>query len=77
MIDSAHEPSSTARDHPVPSPDAGIVLRRLDDGRSFSIVKVFREPDALAARLAPLGWRGDFTRTPRYFVHGVAKRAAA
>jgi len=76
VIDSAHEPSSTARDHPVPSPDAGVVLRKLDDGRSFSIVKVFREPDALAARIAPLGWHGAFTRTPRYFVHGVARRAA-
>ena len=77
VIDSAHEPTSTARDHPVPSADAGVVLRKLDDGRSFSIVKVFREPDALAARLAPLGWRGDFTRTPRYFVHGVARREPA
>jgi len=77
VIDSAHEPTSTARDHPVPSPDAGVVLRKLDDGRSFNIVKVFREPDALAARLAALGWRGAFTRTPRYFVHGVARREAA
>ena len=49
----------------------------LDDGRRFSIVKVFREPETLAARLAPLGWRGDFTRTPRYFVHGTARREAA
>jgi len=77
VIDSAHEPTSTARDHPVPSADAGVVLRKLDDGRSFNIVKVFREPDALAARLAPLGWHGAFTRTPRYFVHGVARREAA
>ena len=77
VIDSAHEPTSTARDHAVPSPDAGVVVRRLDDGRSFRIVKVFREPAALAARLAPLGWRGAFARTPRYFVHGVARREAA
>lgn len=77
VIDSAHEPTSTARDHPVPSPDAGVVLRKLDDGRNFRIVKVFREPDALAARLASLRWRGDFMRTPRYFVHGVARREAA
>ena len=77
VIDSAHEPSSTARDHPVPSRDSGVVLRRLDDGRSFSIVKVFWEPAALGARLAPLGWRGDFARTPRYFLHGTARRTAA
>jgi demethylmenaquinone methyltransferase/2-methoxy-6-polyprenyl-1,4-benzoquinol methylase len=73
VIDSAHEPTSTAVDHPVPSRDAGVVLRKLDDGRAFRIVKVFWEPETLAARLAPLGWRCAFTRTPRYFVHGTAR----
>ena len=73
VIDSAHEPTSTARDHPVPSRDSGVVLRKLDDGRAFQVVKVFWEPDTLAARLAPLGWRCAFTRTPRYFVHGTAR----
>jgi demethylmenaquinone methyltransferase/2-methoxy-6-polyprenyl-1,4-benzoquinol methylase len=74
VIDSAHEPTSSARDHPVPSRDAGVVLRKLDDGRAFHVVKVFWEPDTLAARLAPLGWRCSFARTPRYFVHGAAQR---
>jgi demethylmenaquinone methyltransferase/2-methoxy-6-polyprenyl-1,4-benzoquinol methylase len=76
VIDSAHEPTSTARDHPVPSRDGGVVLRKLDDGRTFNVVKVFWEPAALEARLAPLGWRGEFTRTPRYFVHGTARPSA-
>jgi len=75
VIDSAHEPTSTARDHPEPSRDSGVVLRKLDDGRAFHVVKVFWEPDALCARLAPLGWRCSFARTPRYFVHGTARRA--
>jgi len=70
VIDSAHEPTSTARDHPEPSRDSGVVLRKLDDGRAFRIVKVFWEPDTLARRVAALGWRSDLARTPRYFVHG-------
>jgi len=70
VIDSAHEPTSTARDHPEPSRDSGVVLRKLDDGRSFRIVKVFWEPDTLAARLRGLGWSSALARTPRYFVHG-------
>ena len=77
LIDSAHEPTSTARDHPVPSRDEGVVTRKLDDGRAFRIVKVFWEPDTLAARLAPLGWQASLARTPRYFVHGTARRSAA
>jgi demethylmenaquinone methyltransferase/2-methoxy-6-polyprenyl-1,4-benzoquinol methylase len=59
----------------VPSRDSGVVVRKLDDGRSFQIVKVFWEPDALAARLAPLGWASALARTPRYFVHGRLWRA--
>ena len=76
VIDSAHEPTSTARDHPMPSRDGGVVLRKLDDGRAFRIVKVFWEPDTLAARLAPLGWQSALARTPRYFLHGRMWRTA-
>ena len=74
VIDSAHEPTSTARDHPEPSRDSGVVRRLLDDGRAFQVVKVFWEPEALAARLRPLGWRAALGRTPRYFVHGMVQR---
>jgi SAM-dependent methyltransferase len=77
VIDSAHEPTSTARDHAVPSRDAGVVLRKLDDGRTFNVVKIFWEPDTLSARLATLGWSCTLARTPRYFVHGTARRAEA
>jgi len=70
VIDSAHDPTSTARDHPEPSRDSGVVLRKLDDGRTFRIVKVFWEPDALAARVRGLGFGSALARTPRYFVHG-------
>jgi SAM-dependent methyltransferase len=76
LIDSAHEPTSTARDHAVPSRTDGVVARKLDDGRTFRIVKVFWEPDALAARLAALGWEARLARTPRYFLRGTAWRAA-
>ena len=77
VIDSAHEPTSTARDHAVPSRDGGVVTRKLDDGRAFRIVKVFWEPDTLAERLAALGWQATLGRTPRYFVHGTARRAGS
>jgi demethylmenaquinone methyltransferase/2-methoxy-6-polyprenyl-1,4-benzoquinol methylase len=77
VIDSAHEPTSTARDHPLPSRDAGVVRRRLDDGRAFQVVKVFWEPDTLAARLGPLGWQCALARTPLYFIHGRIRREQA
>lgn len=70
VIDSALEPTSTARNHPTPDADAGIATRKLNDGRQFRIVKLFHEPPALNRRLAALGFDATIERTPRYFIHG-------
>jgi demethylmenaquinone methyltransferase/2-methoxy-6-polyprenyl-1,4-benzoquinol methylase len=75
VIDSAHDPTSTARDHPWPDATAGVVTRKLNDGRTFRIVKVFHDPVALNARLAGLGFEATIGRTPRYFIHGPARMA--
>ena len=42
FIDSLADPQSSAADHPAPADD--VSLRRLDDGREFTIVKVYYEP---------------------------------
>jgi demethylmenaquinone methyltransferase/2-methoxy-6-polyprenyl-1,4-benzoquinol methylase len=70
VIDSAHDPTSTAVDHPPPDRQAGVVTRKLDDGREYRIVKVFWTPEALAARLAASGFSADLHATARYFVYG-------
>jgi demethylmenaquinone methyltransferase/2-methoxy-6-polyprenyl-1,4-benzoquinol methylase len=75
LIDSAFDPTSTAKDHVLPERDAGIVTRRLNDGREFRIVKLFWEPRALAARLSALGWSATLAQTPSYFIHGDAHRS--
>jgi demethylmenaquinone methyltransferase/2-methoxy-6-polyprenyl-1,4-benzoquinol methylase len=54
LIDSLPDETATARDHPMPDED-GCQERRLNDGRSFQIVKLFRDPATLAARLSALG----------------------
>lgn len=70
VIDSAHDPTSTAADHPTPDRRAGIVTRRLDDGREFRIVKIFYEPAPLTASLAALGFTARIGQTARYFIYG-------
>ena len=75
LIDSAFDPTSTAKDHVLPGRDHGIVTRKLNDGREFRIVKVFYEPPALTAKLETLGWEADLAQTPRYFIYGEARRA--
>ncbi len=72
VVDSAFDRTSTAKDHTLPSPDAGVVERKLNDGRRFRIVKIFYDPPALAAKLSELGWRSRLERTASYFIHGEA-----
>jgi len=77
LIDSAFDPTSTAKDHVLPGREAGIVTRKLNDGREFKIVKVFYEPGVLATKLEPLGWRASLAQTARYFIYGEALRREA
>ena len=49
--------------------------RRLEDGRTFNVIKVFYEPAELEARLASLGWDALVGTTPTFFLHGSAVRA--
>ena len=73
LIDSLPDPQSGAADHPAPSGDRAV--RRLDDGREFSIVKVYRTPDEIAVTLETAGF-GEVTAstTGRFFVLASAVR---
>ena len=51
-------------------------MRRLDDGREFSIVKVYRSADEIAAALNAAGFREvEVTTTGRFFVLATGRRA--
>lgn len=72
FIDSSYTPEATAKDHVLNGTEATTVTRRLDDGRTFSIVKVFYEPAKLEAQLETLGWRAQVGRTETFFIYGQA-----
>ncbi|HEX4212648.1 MAG TPA: class I SAM-dependent methyltransferase [Candidatus Dormibacteraeota bacterium] len=73
FIDSRPDQTSTAPEHLVD--DSGYQVRRLNDGRSFRIVKRYYEPDVLQGRLRRLGWAVEVGSTPRYFLWGTGGRA--
>ena len=73
LIDSAFDPTSTAKNHVLCESDASVVTRKLNDGREFRVVKIFYEPALLAAKLSALGFTAQVSRTKRYFVYGEAK----
>lgn len=72
FIDSQYERASTAKDHALNGAAATSVTRRLDDGRTFDIVKVFYEPGVLTAQLRGLGWEADIGETETFFLYGEA-----
>jgi SAM-dependent methyltransferase len=72
FIDSRFDPASGAADHPIPIDDWSI--RHLDDGRSFTIVKVYYEPAELVAALERAGFTAaSVTSTGRFVLTGVAR----
>ena len=74
FIDSRADPASGAADHPEPAHD--LAVRRLDDGREFTIVKVYYAPDELAEALTTAGFDDvEITTTGRFFLLGSARAA--
>jgi demethylmenaquinone methyltransferase/2-methoxy-6-polyprenyl-1,4-benzoquinol methylase len=72
FIDSLADPQSGAADNPPPVGD--LAVRRLDDGREFTIVKVHRTPGELESALREAGFDAPHvTTTGRFFVLGDAR----
>jgi demethylmenaquinone methyltransferase/2-methoxy-6-polyprenyl-1,4-benzoquinol methylase len=68
FVDSA--PADAA--HDVVDGD-GTARRTLPDGTTARIVKVFHDPDELAARLDRLGWDAEVRPWGEWFLSGVAR----
>jgi SAM-dependent methyltransferase len=71
LIDSLPDPQSGARDHPAPNGD--LAVRHLDDGREFTIPKIHRSPEEIAAALSEAGFESiEVATTGRFFVYATA-----
>jgi SAM-dependent methyltransferase len=71
FIDSRLDRDSSAGDHPTPADD--MSLRRLADGREFTIPKIYWEPAELQTALATAGFADPkVEETPRFFLLGTA-----
>ena len=70
FVDSLFDQTSTATDHDRLD-QSGIVKRKLNDGRTFRIVKVFYEPACLEHQLQTQGWRGRVRSSGEFFVYGT------
>jgi demethylmenaquinone methyltransferase/2-methoxy-6-polyprenyl-1,4-benzoquinol methylase len=71
LIDSAPDPTSSTH---RTSESHGMQERRLNDGSTFRIIKLFYEPAELMGALNSLGWRATIARTRSHFIFGSAQR---
>ena len=75
LIDSLYDWTSTARDHLLGAKQDTMIKRRLNDGREFSIVKVFHQAKQLSNRLQNMGWQFTLKETPHYFLYGYGAKS--
>jgi demethylmenaquinone methyltransferase/2-methoxy-6-polyprenyl-1,4-benzoquinol methylase len=74
FLDGRPEPTSTATDHVLPSPDAEVMVRRLDDGQEFRIIKNFWSFDELQRRLSHAGLTAEVRETANYFQFAIGAK---
>ena len=71
FIDSRPDQASGATDHPAPADDMSV--RRLNDGREFTIPKIYYEPADLEQALVTAGFASaEVTTTSKFFLLGQA-----
>ncbi|MGL5076199.1 MAG: class I SAM-dependent methyltransferase [Waterburya sp.] len=73
FVDSLFTQESTARNHAALN-QQGYSERKLNDGRTYHVVKIFYEPAKLQESLHNLGWYGDVNCTEDYFLYGLFNR---
>ncbi len=72
VLDSRYNQLSTAVDHKLNALDSPIMVRRLNDGREFKIVKIYYVPETLGPKLGKLGWKTSLRATANHFIFGSA-----
>ena len=74
IVDSQRAQSSTAHDHSTYEEQSIHHTRKLNDGREFTIIKIFHDPAALGQKLAEVGFQSDVHLTDNYFIYGGGVR---
>lgn len=74
FVDGRREPTTTAADHVLPEQGSQVMARKLNDGRTYQIVKNFYDPDELAAQCKAAGLAVDVRETATFFIYGAGTR---
>lgn len=70
FVDSLFNPESTANNH-AKLDSQGYSERKLNDGNTYRIVKIFHESLQLKESLQQFGWSGNVHSTTNFFLYGL------
>ena len=71
FIDSLFNPTGSAVGQSFGDVEEARQVRKLNDGRAYTIYKVYYDPAHLPDRLAALGWDVSVRQTANYFLYGA------
>lgn len=71
FIDNLRESTTTSVDQHLPAVGSQIMTRKLNDGRTFQIVKNYFDPAALEAQCQAAGLPVRVKTTANYFIYGL------
>ena len=74
FVDGRREPTSTASNHQLPTEGEQLMIRKLNDGRAFEIVKNFYDPAVLAEQLARHGLAVTVQESATFFLYGYGQK---
>jgi len=77
FADDRRESTGSAITDHLSESESQLIIRRLNDSRTFQIVKNFYEPATLAARFAVAGFDVTVVETANYFLYGYGTRGEA
>jgi 2-polyprenyl-3-methyl-5-hydroxy-6-metoxy-1,4-benzoquinol methylase len=72
FVDSLETQESTATNHDALD-NSGMVRRKLNDGRTYDIIKRFYDLADLKRNLLNLGWKSELKTTGTFFLYGTAQ----
>lgn len=74
LIDGRRDARSTSPDQPPPGPETDLTTRRLNDGRTYQIVKRFDDPETLATAFARHGIDAQVRTTAVHFLYATGRK---
>lgn len=76
FLDNQREVTTTSVDQHLPAVDSQLMTRKLNDGRTFQIVKNYFEPAILTAQGQAAGLTVTVKTTTTYFLYGLGQKAS-